>query len=983
MNRRISGYLVSGFLAFVLTTSAQALTFTVNSTADEIDAALGDGICLSAEGNCTLRAAVMEANVSAGADIIDLTAMNNPADPIVLTLEGVDELMVDAEPGPAGVPCVAEITADAAVGDLDITQDLEIFGAGPGLTVIKWANQSLEDPDVGDRIFHIQAPAGVTITLVKISDLMITGGSVGIPNSTDPENIYNCDVIGEPGSIVAWQFKRFGGGIAVGPGAAVTLFEESEHGGGGGSDEGPPDDPGGDEGEGGVTAVAFERLAMINNQAGADGGAILVAAEMTITDSVFSGNHSGANGGALYIDSATTIQGTLIGTSASDIPYASGAIAADLVSLPNTAENGGGIFDTGSHTTNIEASSINGNQAIGGGGIAARSLIVVNITNSTISGNTGTDVGGGITTNGTVNLRNVTVADNVATTDAPGGGGGLNAFGSGTYVFYNTILSNNHVTGDAAREANCGCSGGAAACPPGRMVSTGYNINDETIDTCSMSWPLNDQAATDPLLKPLTNNGGLTETHALPSQLMGDVSTSPAIDSGHNQRCPNNDQRGSIRPDDGNGDGSYICDVGAYELFVPRADLHINNVVAPNSVDKGDTFTAVVEIHNDDANVAAPAVEYTGALSTLTGISIVSASPSSGSCGVPSHTVACVLGDMAVGAVETVTLRLNVSEQGAYSLESVVQAAAGVIDPVPGNNIVISHVFALGSSDLALSVDVLPTSVDQGDTITFNYTVLNNGADDASSARLGADVPDSATFVSASSTKGDCADNGDEVLCSIGNLAVAESVAIEIQLSADVAGDTDYTAIAVADQTDPDNSNDSITSMITAIANADLALNATTSGGIIVDHEFNLTVTVTNNGPQDATNVLATAEIPALVTFVSSTDCALNGNMLECAVAQIAAGNSATFTIRLDAATVGSAAVTGSVVADENDPDEANNTLSLNVTISDPPPPPSSGGGGGGCVHNPEGTGDWTLPLVLALILLRLGMRRRPAVARC
>ena len=980
MKRTVTNLALCALLALLAAPSAYALTFVVDSTADEVDAEPGDAVCLTAGGSCTLRAAIMEANAFPGADIIDLTAINDPASPITLTLEGVDETFVDAEPG-AEAPCVASIEANAAIGDLDITEDLEIFGAGPGLTVIQWENQSLTDPEIGDRIFHIQAPEGVTINLVRIADLMITRGSVGIPNTTDEANVYNCEVSGEPGAIEAWQFKRVGGGITAGPGAAVFLFVEEEHGpgGGGGGDEGgPPDDPGGDEGEGGIMAILFERIAMINNQAGSDGGAILATTEMTILDSVFSGNLSAANGGALYLDSPTTIERTLIGTSASDVPYESGAISAALLTEPNHAENGGGIFDTGSHQTNIRASAINGNTAIGGGGIAARSLIVVNITNSTISGNTGTDVGGGITTNGTVNLRNVTVANNIATTDAPGGGGGLNVFGSGTYVFYNTILSNNLVQGgEVSRDANCGCSGGLAMCPPGRMVSTGYNVSDEEVDTCSLSLALNDQPATDPLLKPLANNGGPTETHALASVLTEDPVTSPAIDSGDNIRCPNNDQRGSLRPDDGDGDGTYVCDVGAYELFVARADLHINNVTAPDIVQKGDEITVLVEVHNDDANSAAPGVQYTATLNTLVGMTIVSATPSVGSCGVPAHAVTCSLGDMDIGAIETISLRLLGSAQGAYSLESVVQAEAGVVDPVPGNNSVLTNIAVIGSSDIGVTVEPVPAEIGRDEVVTLTYTMTNNGLDSATTARLGMVIPAGASFVSASSTIGNCAGGGGQVLCTIGSLAVGSSATIEIRLSADQVGDLQFTAVASADQDDPDGTNNSVTSTITVIANADLRISGSGPASVQTNQEFNVTVTATNDGPQDANNVLVTVGVPAIVGFVSAADCNLNGAVLECAAAALAAGESVSFTARFSTSSAGTAAVEASVTADEDDPNVANNTATVSVTISTPSSGGGGGGGGGGCAYNPNVPSDPTLPAILLFALLMLGLRHR------
>jgi hypothetical protein len=58
----------------------------------------------------------------------------------------------------------------------------------------------------------------------------------------------------------------------------------------------------------------------------------------------------------------------------------------------------------------------------------------------------------------------------------------------------------------------------------------------------------------------LANNGGPTRTHAL-------VAGSPAIDSVNNGTCPPpaRDQRGVVRPQDGNNDGGVACDTGSFE----------------------------------------------------------------------------------------------------------------------------------------------------------------------------------------------------------------------------------------------------------------------------------------------------------------------------------------------------------------------------------------------------------------------------------
>src|SRR3990172_8808874 len=65
---------------------AHAAEFTVNSTADAVDASLGDGTCDDGSGNCTLRAAIQEANALSGPDTIDL-----PAGTYTLTIPGTGE----------------------------------------------------------------------------------------------------------------------------------------------------------------------------------------------------------------------------------------------------------------------------------------------------------------------------------------------------------------------------------------------------------------------------------------------------------------------------------------------------------------------------------------------------------------------------------------------------------------------------------------------------------------------------------------------------------------------------------------------------------------------------------------------------------------------------------------------------------------------------------------------------------------------------
>ena len=199
-------------------------------------------------------------------------------------------------------------------------------------------------------------------------------------------------------------------------------------------------------------------------------------------------------------------------------------------------------------------SSINGNtaNALGAGGIST-GVGTVTFTNSTISGNTAIsgDGGGALISGGTVTFTNSTIGGNTATL---GNGGGIMSTGGQT-DFKNTIIADN---------ANTDCQGAG-------LNSLGNNLDRD--NTCNLTKPT-DLVGVDPLLSPLQDNGGPTETHAL-------LAGSPAIDAGDDLAAPGTDQRGLTRPQ---GDAS---DIGAYE-FQPVCTL---------SLDLGYTAgTATVEV---------------------------------------------------------------------------------------------------------------------------------------------------------------------------------------------------------------------------------------------------------------------------------------------------------------------------------------------------------------------------------------------------
>ena len=298
--------------------------------------------------------------------------------------------------------------------------------------------------------------------------------------------------------------------------------------------------------------------AITDNTANVGGGIINDGGSMAISDTTVSGNSATSwAGGGILNDARGTMTVTNIvatGNSASDGAGITNRATLEIAYTTVSGNTGGGVANFGAGILEIRDSTVSDNT---GPGILNGN--VVTIRNTTISGNTA-DYGGAIAGGGTVTLENCTLSDNTA---ASHGGGAIHMWEStismtnctvsgntgepgaailnakGTITLKNTIIANN---------SGPSCSGN----PFGLGAS---NLTDDTTCTAAAGFTF----VTNVGLGPLADNGGPTHTHAL-------LAGNPAVDAGVDSICPDIDQRGVSRPQDGDGDGSARCDIGAFEL---------------------------------------------------------------------------------------------------------------------------------------------------------------------------------------------------------------------------------------------------------------------------------------------------------------------------------------------------------------------------------------------------------------------------------
>jgi streptogramin lyase len=270
--------------------------------------------------------------------------------------------------------------------------------------------------------------------------------------------------------------------------------------------------------------------------------------------------------------------------------------------VPHGPDQGGGLYNAGILT--VSACTIAHNVAQSqGGGIYNRgslSLHDSDVSNNTLVptfdyyyGYAYPTFGGGIFNDrgGTLTVTNCTITGNLAgsgTYDLSGGGGLFNNGSGVATVQSSTIAANGADYGDGLSNSGtlnlrnsivAGNGGSGAPDVSGRLTTSGHNLIGNPAG--GTGFDATDLLGVDPLLGPLQNNGGPTQTMAL-------LPGSPAIGAGDSSGAPDWDQRGPTYARVASGG----IDIGAFEAQSDEpTGFSVTGFASPATAGQAGSFT--------------------------------------------------------------------------------------------------------------------------------------------------------------------------------------------------------------------------------------------------------------------------------------------------------------------------------------------------------------------------------------------------------
>ena len=341
-----------------------------------------------------------------------------------------------------------------------------------------------------------------------------------------------------------------------------------------------------------------------------------------------------------------------------------------------------------------------------------------------------------------------------------------------------------------------------------------------------------------------------------------------------------NEEDSDSTPGDGEGDDWDDAIVTATVDPPMIIDLELTKDVDPSQVEVGEETTFTISVVNQGPDDATGVVVTDTLPAGLTYVSDNAGGAYDGATGV------WTIGDLAVGASVSMEFVVTVDEPGTFVNEAEVTAANEEdSDSTPGDgegddwdDAIVTAVEPPAIIDLELVKDVSPAAVQVGEETTFTIDVVNQGPDDATGVVVTDTLPAGLTYVSDNAGG---AYDGATGVWTIGDLAVGASVSMEFVVTVDEAGTfVNEAEVTAANEEDSDSTpgdgegDDWDDAIVTATVDPPMIIDLELTkdvdpSQVEVGEETTFTISVVNQGPDDATGVVVTDTLPAGLTYVS------------------------------------------------------------------------------------------------------------------
>lgn len=235
--------------------------------------------------------------------------------------------------------------------------------------------------------------------------------------------------------------------------------------------------------------------------------------------------------------------------------------------------------------------------------------------------------------------------------------------------------------------------------------------------------------------------------------------------------------------------------------------------------------------------------------------------------------------------------------------------------------------------EITKTLDDAASSLVGGGQAFFDIDFQNNGPLDATGVVINDSIPAGMTIDQGNSDFGGFTPtiNGQDITVTVGSLAVAapQSIRIAVTIDNGQTADLTNTATISGDEIETNEANNSDDALV-GLINTDLSIakSDNTAGSVVAGEQFTYTITVTNGGPDTATGIVATDNLPDDLSFVSASFVTGSGTVTE------NPADSGDLTIDIDDLAASSSAVIDVIVLVA--PDAGTSIVNTATVVGDP-----------------------------------------------